>query len=942
MESPAPRRPSALAPRRRLLGSLLLVGMLGSSEGWAGLPGEPVLQLNEDYKKVDLIIAQLTDDDGDGAIDRDDHADLVLLEGSDLVGYDVSQASELFRVRLERPLLELAAGDLDGDGRVEIVAADHRGFEVREHDGAPAWTASWPSLEVNMPALGIADLNQDGVPELYRGPNVRSVDDSLVWSDPLAGVGGRAVTTLVADLLPDSPGLELLAGRHCYRADGSRAWTAPVDDHGAASIGDIDGDGDPEIAMIVAGDPGEVVLLDHLGARLGGLEHPDSGEPRPLFFFDVEGDGISELLLTYANEIRLFDWDGATLIPRWSLATNDRSCCGGATSFDFEGDGAPELLYQDEDAWHVVEGRSGRRLFWSAMPSSTWHERPLVANLDADPQAEIVIAPIGWREIDVHEVPCSVTPRGIWNQRQYHVTNVDPDGRIPMIEAPAWTGEHQWNRQATAGSCGPLTGLEGLDHVFTCPGEEVVLDASAVAIAGCSEDLLLEWSAEGVTLGTEPTLHVTVGDDIEIRLTVSCPTLSCCHGRSVMVGPSRPAPVEATAADPLACAGDLEVRWAPVEFRGGVSGWYNVYRSVGPDASCDDALTRPPVATALTTTTWRDDTTLPDQRHVYVVEAEDPGVSCPGPVGPAGGAATRSCVEAVDVVSSAAALPPRAKCQDEPVLLDASTIFTDCSFRQFTWREGDDIIGYLATITVDPERSTTFEVTVACPSQPDCVAVLDVPVEVVDAPVMGATPLADNDRCLPGILVRWNPATFNDPVLGGVYHVHRSDADSPTCEDALARPALVEGLTETRWFDETTLPDREYVYVIVAEDALPAGESPCPTGPTHGGLINQSCLPAFTDGIVEEPAVVWAPLRARNRGEEVTFLWPTARDLLRGESFVLLKAVDRPYAEFAPVPLASPDARSYTEIDTSSPRQFFDLRVENCRAMSVDEYPPGP
>ncbi|MEM7246256.1 MAG: hypothetical protein AAF533_12985 [Acidobacteriota bacterium] len=57
---------------------------------------------------------------------------------------------------------------------------------------------------------------------------------------------------------------------------------------------------------------------------------------------------------------------------------------------------------------------------------------------------------------------------------------------------------------------------------------------------------------------------------------------------------------------------------------------------------------------------------------------------------------------------------------------------------------------------------------------------------------------------------------------------------------------------------------------------------------------------------------------------------------------MLLKAVDSLVSEWRPVVLDSAGARSFTETDVSSPRQFFDLRVENCVGLSVDEYPAGP
>jgi hypothetical protein len=81
--------------------------------------------------------------------------------------------------------------------------------------------------------------------------------------------------------------------------------------------------------------------------------------------------------------------------------------------------------------------------------------------------------------------------------------------------------------------------------------------------------------------------------------------------------------------------------WEPAEFPTG-SGVYNVYRS---ETSCDDALSRLPIARGLVSADHLDDGTTPDGRYWYVVEAEDSDQDTPCPVtGPVfGGPVARSC-----------------------------------------------------------------------------------------------------------------------------------------------------------------------------------------------------------------------------------------------------------------------------------------------------------
>ncbi|MEM7244429.1 MAG: VCBS repeat-containing protein [Acidobacteriota bacterium] len=949
---------SSLPTSNRVLrGSGALVVLLLSLPVRAGLPGTPVRQYELDMPNLgyaEVLVVQLTDDDGDGTIDGDDHADLVFIRRSLLVAVDGITGAELFSKRLllwASASAQIAAADLDGDTVVEIVASDLLGLEVHEHDGSLAWYRDWRGADIpHDAALSIADLNQDGVPEILHGATALSVDRSVSWFDPDVLPLSVLLSSHAADLIPESPGLELLSGRRCYHADGSVAWTAPSGEQGFTAIGDLDADGDPEIALTSGGSGGELTLLDHLGNRLGSTLAPTLGQARPVTLVDVDADGRSEVLLAEATRLVLFDWDGATLTPRWEQVTQDESCCSGSVAHDLDGDGLPELLYQDEIAFYILEGRTGVVLFQDTLTSWTGYEIPQVVDLDDDPHAEIlVLTRTGLDEVRlrVYEVPCSTTPRGIWNQHDYHVTNVDPEGRVPIIEPAPWRDGRQWSVQASEeDDCGVLSGLEGLADVFACPGEEIVLDATAARLSDCAEaELVFEWRRGDEVIGTDPVLRIDPEQEglLEIDLSVGCLGESCCRPLPLRAGVLTPFAADATVADLSPCTTGLGLSWSHEDLHGARPVLFNLYRSVGAGASCADALSRAPIATGLDVTSWTDGGTSAGETHVYVLEVESFGTACAGPLGPGGGVITRHCLGTiVDETIISAAWPDERTCPGETVTLDASVLFRECADRVVDWSDGAGWSSDELIVTVSPAVTTTYTATVTCPGDPDCTLTRTVQVEVVPGFDFEVFPGPDREDCLPGIPLRWLAADFSDPVLGGVYHVYRSDAQPPSCEDALSRPPLAEALTGREWFDPAPLPDREHVYVIVAEDALPEAGSGCPTGPSFGGLTHAVCLPPIVDAFIPPTEPVWSTLRARNDGEEVTFLWPMARDLLPREQFVLLKAVDLPTNPFFATPLTSFGARSYTETDTSSPRQFFDLRVSGCHGLSPDEYPPGP
>jgi hypothetical protein len=76
----------------------------------------------------------------------------------------------------------------------------------------------------------------------------------------------------------------------------------------------------------------------------------------------------------------------------WSRPSQDQSSnVTGSSIFDFEGDGIAEAVYADECFVRVYDGRTGDVLFSQSHSSCTWYENPVVADVDGDFNAEIVI-----------------------------------------------------------------------------------------------------------------------------------------------------------------------------------------------------------------------------------------------------------------------------------------------------------------------------------------------------------------------------------------------------------------------------------------------------------------------------------------------------------------------------------------------------------------------
>src|SRR5690606_31070438 len=151
----------------------------------------------------------------------------------------------------------------------------------------------------------------------------------------------------------------------------------------------------------------------------------------------------------------------------WLRRTEDDSSqVTGSTWFDFHGDRAAEVIYNDECWFRIYNGLDGEVLFKEASESRTRIEYPIVADVDNDGNAEIVFTTstesgfcsqrgqsdgMGGQWRDSYNAGLEVwgdasdfwvSARRIWNQHTYHVTNVLEGGGIPVYEPESWL---DWN-----------------------------------------------------------------------------------------------------------------------------------------------------------------------------------------------------------------------------------------------------------------------------------------------------------------------------------------------------------------------------------------------------------------------------------------------------------------------------------------------------------------
>lgn len=346
-----------------------------------------------------------------------------------------------------------------------------------EHDGTLKWTSERmnrnPDEIENMVAVTVTDLDGDGVPEILVANAVYDNTGALKWTTgpddyPTEGNG---VMSAAADLDKDGK-LEVIIGGVAWRHDGSIYFrnTVPSGFPGAPptllpgmpAVADVDGDG---FAEIVTMSGGYVSLIEHDGRVTISMQqleweecNPGDGstpQQRSMIstgpaLADFDGDGKAEPVFATESRIGVFKPRGNRFEPVW---TSDMQDCSGAShpsAFDFEGDGKYEVVMGDESKVQIFRGTNGLKMYQDDRYSLTGGEATAIGDVDGDGHADLVsvlnaggFGLQGGVRVYTAATNDWVATYEVFNQHQYHVTNVTNAFTVPPI-VNWWEG--QWAR----------------------------------------------------------------------------------------------------------------------------------------------------------------------------------------------------------------------------------------------------------------------------------------------------------------------------------------------------------------------------------------------------------------------------------------------------------------------------------------------------------------
>jgi RHS repeat-associated protein len=425
---------------------------------WAYLPSSPVIVV-----RGAPIVAPLVDTNDDGVVNERDIPAVVFVSG-----YAVSSTSvtairgDTGAVIFDTPapsgtpfdtLTNPALGDLDGDGRPEIVVAEccRSVIHAFNSDGTARWTAPIVSLR-SSPT--IADLDADGRAEILYGTTIVNHDGTIRRStrspDYVGGNNQQAAGSQVADL--DLDGVpEIITGPAAFDKDGNtlwfwrgefnRAWsvrgtldrgattvTLNIDFNlhdGYTAVVNLDADPNPEIVVVSdqsAGGTGvcadSLWVFEHDGRLKTGfpvclyleVANQESYHLGPPTVADFDGDAQPEVAIP-AQRITTSTTggDAAASISRFMLAVYEAngqvvwqreltpkfgiSSPPAAAAFDFDGDGTWEVIFQDHQVLRIMEGPTGTSRYELGVGQLFgWAAYPVVADADNDGLADILVA----------------------------------------------------------------------------------------------------------------------------------------------------------------------------------------------------------------------------------------------------------------------------------------------------------------------------------------------------------------------------------------------------------------------------------------------------------------------------------------------------------------------------------------------------------------------
>ncbi len=418
-------------------------------------------------------VGNVTDDNSDGLVNELDVPDIAFSnwitsygEADDLVLISGDGSGLIYNLKNIGLYQGVAIADIDNDGFPEVIAF-RNGDRVVALDalGVTKWESAIFDF-IGSSQITVADLEGDGDVEVIAdGAILEGSDGSTVAWLPSRDLSHRS--PIAADL--DQDGVqEIVLGHQVFDPAGTLLWeaAAPYDSDVFSAVVDADGDAGGEVVFVTNGG---YSLYDQDGAALAFASlpsaYPGLAIPGPPCVADFDGDGRSEVVVSTYRYISMLELDG-TLI--WSVP-NANAGPTGCSGFDFNRDGAAEVVFSDFETFYLLDGRTGAELYtWTDQDAQGGGSHyPVIADVDNDGAAEIVLT-------SANSSPGGITVFGqadgtwpaagpTWGVHDFSETNLEPDGGVPTVPEPPWQSYGVFRARPTADGARPDLTVEFTD-----------------------------------------------------------------------------------------------------------------------------------------------------------------------------------------------------------------------------------------------------------------------------------------------------------------------------------------------------------------------------------------------------------------------------------------------------------------------------------------------
>lgn len=404
---------------------------------------------------VQPIIGNLNDDNGDGLVTEDDTPEVIVnTHGSQgvVLVLDGSTGAEEWAYAGTAIGAGIITADVDNDGSPDVLTYNTSGKPIcLSATGRLKWTASRSPTESGYAQISVADLDEDGVPEV--------IADDLVLDGPSGGVlfslnvpaSSPYRMAAIADVDNDGDQEMFIAGKG-YNSDGTLLWSSgQTGSYGFwPVVVQADSDDDAEIGWVGS----RWSLYEPDGTKIFERSYGSTAQPGPPCVGDFDGDGQAEVAWGAYQTFVMYELDGT---PVWSVPMNDTSGLAGCSGYDVNNDGALEILFADQTTFKILDGATGSTLYSNPNHrSGTLFEYPTVADTDHDGHAEILITSNywsgSWGVVTAFENNGAGWPAAgsTWAVHDFAITNINPDGTVPATPEPYWTKYNVYRARVAA------------------------------------------------------------------------------------------------------------------------------------------------------------------------------------------------------------------------------------------------------------------------------------------------------------------------------------------------------------------------------------------------------------------------------------------------------------------------------------------------------------